>query len=765
MKRSIAILAVILGWFTAAWAAGPAPLTTIRAIKALTNEEANRNLPVDFEATVTFFLASEGTLFVQDGDRAIYVRPPADASLTLGDRIRIVGTTQADYSPSVTSKRITVLHHGALPRPTPATFDDVIRGDRDCMLVVVRGVIRTVDLQMRRDVRGGATPMHPVARVQVLTEGGYFEALVKDTDGNSLSSLLDAEVKVTGAASFHFDGKMKPTGAVLNVSGPADVKPVELAKASPWSLPATPMDNIVGGFHVRDLTKRVRVHGTITYHQFGSAVVLQDGAKSLWISTMTRDALRVGDVADAIGFPETHDGYVAMTHAEIRDTQVWAPIATKATTVKKLMASENLFDLVSVEGTVVASVREASQDEYVLSDEHQLFTAIFRHGETTTTPMKEIPTGARVRAVGICTQEESNRFIAQRPVEILLQTPNDIVVVASPTVVNTRNLIIVVALLLTVLFVVGARGWLVERKVRRETATLAYIEQRRRLILEKINSSRPLAGIIEEITELVSCKLKGAPCWCQVSGGAQLGNCPPKINAFRVVQAEIPARSGPPHGAIFAGLDPLTKPCAVESEALAMATALAALAIETQRLYSDLLHRSEFDQLTNTHNRFSLDKHLDDLIAGARNAASIFGLVYVDLDRFKQINDLYGHHVGDRYLQEVALRMKKQLRSGDILARVGGDEFAALLPVVRSRNDVKEIALRLEQCFDEPVTVEDVTLHGSASVGIAVYPEDASNKDLLFRVADSAMYEAKNHKRRIEIALDCEPESESAQKD
>jgi GGDEF domain-containing protein len=56
-------------------------------------------------------------------------------------------------------------------------------------------------------------------------------------------------------------------------------------------------------------------------------------------------------------------------------------------------------------------------------------------------------------------------------------------------------------------------------------------------------------------------------------------------------------------------------------------------------------------------------------------------------------------------------------------------------------------------------------LHGSASVGIAVYPEDASNKDLLFRVADSAMYEAKNHKRRIEIALDCEPESESAQKD
>jgi diguanylate cyclase (GGDEF)-like protein len=99
-------------------------------------------------------------------------------------------------------------------------------------------------------------------------------------------------------------------------------------------------------------------------------------------------------------------------------------------------------------------------------------------------------------------------------------------------------------------------------------------------------------------------------------------------------------------------------------------------------------------------------------------------------------------------LQEVALRMKRQLRSRDMLARLGGDEFAALVPVVRSRAGVEEIAQRLERSFDEPFAVEGFVLHGSASVGIALYPEDALTKDGLLSAADAAMYQAKNTKKQ-----------------
>jgi diguanylate cyclase (GGDEF)-like protein len=272
---------------------------------------------------------------------------------------------------------------------------------------------------------------------------------------------------------------------------------------------------------------------------------------------------------------------------------------------------------------------------------------------------------------------------------------------------------------------------------------LAYIERRRSRILEDINNACPLAEIIEQITELVSFKLKGAPCWCQIADGAQLGNCPPKLTAFRIVQQEIPARSGPPHGTIFAALDPLTEPRPIEAEALSMATALSTLAIETRRLYTDLRRRSEFDLLTDTHNRFSLDKRLDALIAEARRTAGVFGFIYIDLDEFKTVNDRYGHHVGDLYLQEVALRMKRQLRTNDLLARQGGDEFAVLVPVVRSRAEVEEIAVRLERCFDDPFVIENYTVYGSASVGISLYPEDGESKDALIKTADAAMYKEK----------------------
>jgi len=753
MNKPISIFVIALGWAAAAWAASPAPLTSVRAIHALTNAEAGKGLPVLFQATVTFFREPERTLFVQDGDAAIYVSPPEGASFVPGDRVLIAGTTHADYSSSVTGKSITLLSHGVLPSPVAATYDDLIHGRRDCMVVIVQASIRTVDVQMRSDTRDPRLPMHPVTRVQMLAEGGYIEALVDGGDAGSLSNLLDTEVEVTGIASFGFDGKMQPTGVDLDVTSRDDFKILQRATSNPWSIPETPMDRILTDYRVHDLTQRVRVHGSITYYQPGSALVMQDGSKSLWISTQTRSPLQVGDVADAIGFPFAHNGEMTLTRAEIKDSNTWEPVAPKPATVKQLMASGNLFDLVSIEGQVATSVREAAQDEYVLVNGGQIFTAIYRHPDIVVPPMKEIPVGSRVRVNGICILEDSNPFNAQVPFDILLRSTDDIAVVAMPSVINTRNLTILVALLLVSMFAVGARGWAIERGVRRQTAALAYIERRRRRILEDINGSRPLAEIIEQITELVSFKLKGSPCWCQIAGGAQLGNLPENPRALRIVKRDIPARSGPPLGELFAGFDPLTKPRDIESEALALAAELATLAIETRRLYSDLLRRSEFDLLTDIYNRFSLEQRLDAQIADARENATIFGLIYVDLDQFKQINDIYGHRIGDLYLQQVALRMKNQLRSVDTLARLGGDEFAALLPVARNREDCEEIAQRLERCFDEPFSVSGHILKCKASVGVALYPENGATKDSLLNSADAAMYLAKRIKKQVEPIL------------
>ena len=138
------------------------------------------------------------------------------------------------------------------------------------------------------------------------------------------------------------------------------------------------------------------------------------------------------------------------------------------------------------------------------------------------------------------------------------------------------------------------------------------------------------------------------------------------------------------------------------------------------------------------------------MIEEARQNGSVFGLIYIDLDEFKPINDRYGHHVGDLFLQLIAQRLKKQLRSHDLLARLGGDEFAALLPMVRNRTRVEEIVRRLEYSLKEPFSIEGNLLQGSASFGYSFYPEDGDTREGLLAAADSAMYAAKNLRKHAE---------------
>jgi diguanylate cyclase (GGDEF)-like protein len=751
MKRLIPAIAIVLGWASAAWAAAPATLTTLRAVHELSNAEASHALPVAFEATVTFLRESERTLFVQDGNVAIYISDHTDTKLIPGDRVLVYGKTQAGFHSDVFSDRVIFLHHGDLPKPIPASFDELTGAQRDCMLVTVHAVVRTADLQMRSDMRNANLPLHSIIHTQLLMEGGYIEAFINSDDAISLSGLLDAEVEVTGVAGASLDGKMQPTGSQINVSTLANVKILKRANVNPWSLPVTPMEQALTGYRVHDLTQRIRIHGIITYYQPGSAVVIQNGSRSIWVTTQTRTQLQVGDEADAIGFPDVHNGLLALIRAEIQDDHMQKPIQPLPVTWKQLSASSNLFDLVSIEGRVVTAVREASQDEYVLDTGGQLFTAIYRHPSTPSTPppMRQIPLGTRIRVSGICVLEDSNPFDVDVPFDILLRSLDDIAVVAQPSLLNIRNLLLVVCVLVLIVFAVVARGWALEYRVRRQTSALANIEQRRSHILEDINGSRPLAEIVEEITELVSFKLHGAPCWCQIADGARLGNCPADLTALRVVHQEIPSRAGPPLGAIFAAFDPLAKPAPTELEAISMAVGLVALAMETRRLYSDLLHRSEFDLLTDIHNRFSLERQTDVLIEEAHQRAGIFGVIYIDLDDFKQVNDVYGHHIGDLYLQEATRRMKQQLRSHDLLARLGGDEFAVLLPMVRNRADVEEIVQRLDHCFSNPFVLEEHTLQGSASFGISLYPENSTTREGLLNTADAAMYAAKNLKRQI----------------
>jgi diguanylate cyclase (GGDEF)-like protein len=753
---------LLLACAVAAGAAAPAPLTTLRAIRALSNEQAAQNLPVAFEATVTYFADHEHHLFVQDGNDAIYIWATTPDHLAPGDRVLVRGSTRASFSPDIVSSDITYLHHGSLPPAVPANFAGLISAQYDARLVTVHGVVRSAEVEYNLN----SAMNYTVVRLQI--DGGQLDAYIKGGTTYIGDALLDAEITLTGVAGESFDGKLQQTGIQLNVSGFDYIKIVKMASTNPWALPATPMDQILRAYHVMDQSRRVLVRGTVTYYVPGAAV-LQDGAKSIWVETLGGEPLQVGNRADAIGYPALREGFLSLSGAEIHGSNIVQPIQPYAATWTELASSKHIYDLVSIEGQVLMKVRETEQDEYVLLADGYLFSAIFRHENLSTAtnlpPLKEAPIGSKVRVTGICNMNDANHFNRNAPFKILLRTPDDVAIMAPPPWWNVRHVTMLAGLLILLALAGGTRGWYLENKIRRQIGSLAYYEQRRSRILEAINASRPLSQIIEQITEMVSFKLNGAPCWCQISEGATLGNRPARLApSLRTAEYPIASRSGPPLGTIHAAFDARIKPNDDEAEALAMASGLATLAIETYRLYSDLVHRSEFDLLTDVQNRFFMERLLETMIEKARKSAGIFGLIYIDLDDFKKVNDMHGHLVGDLYLQEAAHRMKHQLRPGDTLARLGGDEFAVLVADIHNRAEADEIAARMKSCFNAPFTGEGFVLHGSASVGVALYPEDAATADNLLSAADSAMYVAKKARAEKNQAPEIHPDNELAGK-
>ena len=158
-----------------------------------------------------------------------------------------------------------------------------------------------------------------------------------------------------------------------------------------------------------------------------------------------------------------------------------------------------------------------------------------------------------------------------------------------------------------------------------------------------------------------------------------------------------------------------------------------------QRIAYQALH----DRLTGLPNRSLLSDRIVQTIARHQRDPSPFALLFVDLDGFKLINDRHGHHAGDDVLKQVARRMQKQTRPMDTVARLGGDEFVVLLQGISEVEQAAMIGRKLVDTICEPLSVQHDICQLGASVGISLYPADATDLDTLLDSADAAMYRAK----------------------
>ncbi|HYD34235.1 MAG TPA: GGDEF domain-containing protein, partial [Methylophilaceae bacterium] len=171
--------------------------------------------------------------------------------------------------------------------------------------------------------------------------------------------------------------------------------------------------------------------------------------------------------------------------------------------------------------------------------------------------------------------------------------------------------------------------------------------------------------------------------------------------------------------------------------------------ITLQRSVEESLSKlAYYDALTGLPNRLLFDDRLHQGIFAAKRQGTKLAVLFVDLNKFKQVNDNHGHHIGDLLLKEIAERLKQQLREEDTISRLGGDEFVVLLTSISTVEDCKRITAKLLQALRTPFVAESVVLQPDASIGICIYPDHGEDERAIIMKADQAMYLAKRDIQR-----------------
>jgi diguanylate cyclase (GGDEF)-like protein/PAS domain S-box-containing protein len=162
-------------------------------------------------------------------------------------------------------------------------------------------------------------------------------------------------------------------------------------------------------------------------------------------------------------------------------------------------------------------------------------------------------------------------------------------------------------------------------------------------------------------------------------------------------------------------------------------------------LETRLENLAHFDALSNVPNRTLFNDRLKLALAYAKRERKMLAVMFIDLDLFKEINDLYGHETGDIVLKKVSRQLVSCVRESDTVARMGGDEFVILLPIIDHESDVTSVADKIIEAISQPIKVAKTHLHVTCSIGIAIFPQHGKDEKLLVINADMAMYQAKKN--------------------
>lgn len=325
-----------------------------------------------------------------------------------------------------------------------------------------------------------------------------------------------------------------------------------------------------------------------------------------------------------------------------------------------------------------------------------------------------------------------------------------------------------------------------------------WLEQDRRQVLEMVARDLPLPDVVDRIAEAIERQIIGARAAIMVvqqgriflhspkmpadvkeelqnqsislaSELAQFGwNSPDRCGVTSVRSDEvwsnvrpiltaqgfegswtigIQSTDGAPLGLIIVFRDETRPPTIVESQTLDLAAKLATICIDHHNTTNYLAHLVRHDSLTGLPNRIMFEDRLQQALAMAQRSGKNVGVMVLDIDKFKGVNDSLGHHAGDALLQQFAQRLSGRLRSADTMARLGGDEFAIILPELTGREVAAIVARKLTDSLAEEFEFGEHRIRATTSIGIAIYPDHGGDAVEIVKRADAALYRVKERGR------------------
>ncbi|MBB5060279.1 diguanylate cyclase (GGDEF)-like protein [Granulicella aggregans] len=482
----------------------------------------------------------------------------------------------------------------------------------------------------------------------------------------------------------------------------------------------------------------------------------------------------LGEVVDLTGFADGDDAGPKLNEAQILPTGRFEQIKPQPVKYEEAIGGKFSDGLVTIEGQVLSQLHNEISDMMVVVVEGHPVSVLLWTSDRPQLPT--LPMGTEVQVTGICRVTKTDSWGTSVSFLLEMREPGDVTVAAKASWWTVTHLLLLLLGLLMVSVLITAWALVLRRRVsaqsRRIHSSMALEQQRSRL-LEKINSSTPLPELLEDICGSIGGLVPGLDVTCEVLEAYRFDSkqrkaswqngeerCvagalnPRGVNGSRnkeILSVELTEASGATLGNFRArcqGDKVLTEE---DQRALLVGASLSNLALNQRRLYERLNFHSTHDPLTGLPNRRYSDLRLEEALRTSATRGHLVAVVYIDVNHFKQVNDEFGHKTGDLYLQQIAVRLGSQVRAGDLLARIGGDEFM-LTAELKSVEDAEIYRQRLQRCFEPVFQLEEVVVHGSASAGLAISPEHGTTPEELQRHADMDMYAAKEA-RRLELGF------------